>query len=227
MTSSDVLHTFVCACCSGERLLALEQMLLSLGNFDLSLLKHPDQHVREGCIVDLFWAREVISDTVFGCIPKFPDVLLNFDSVIYADDNTFIAQLYSECLHHLARGKIPPLSLANHNVIGKLPPELSDLMPVKEAMVSKSRVKAWIIQLWECSDGETLANSQCRMKAHIIVFPQEPEQFQTVLPPPLANVSTPICVVFIGSKPPTAQYLWAHITPLLVIVRRVRMHLYG
>ena len=154
--------------------------------------------------------------------PELSDVLLNFESMIYADDEAYVAQLCSECSRYLARGKTPPLSLANHNLLGDVPSELKELTPVEEAMVSKCRVKAWIVQLRERTDGDALTNSQRGMKAHVMVFPQRPEQLETLLSPLLNNVSTAICVLFIGSKLPSANYLRTHATPL--IVHREKVH---
>lgn len=95
----------------------------------------------------------------------------------------------------------------NHNLLGDVPSELMDLTPVEKAMASKSRAKAWIVQLWERMDGDALTNSQQEMKSHVMVFPQRPEQLEMLLPPSLNDLSTAICVIFIGLRPPSTDYL--------------------
>jgi hypothetical protein len=55
-----------------------------------------------------------------------------------------------------------------------------------------------------------------------MIFPQEPERLLSLLPPSLTDVSTPICVVFVGSSPPTTEFLRDHAKPLIVRRERVR-----
>ncbi|KAJ7832277.1 hypothetical protein B0H13DRAFT_1654290 [Mycena leptocephala] len=51
------------------------------------------------------------------------------------------------CCTDLKANKVPPLSTANNNYLGPVPPELKDLTIVEEAMISLCRAKCWIVQL--------------------------------------------------------------------------------
>ncbi|THU75801.1 hypothetical protein K435DRAFT_706396, partial [Dendrothele bispora CBS 962.96] len=114
--------------------------------------------------------------------------------------------LCPECYRFLTRGKVPPLSLANHMFLGDVPPELRDLTVVEEAMIARCRTKCWIIQLKEeerASDPIT----QRGVKGHIIIYPQQPSAVAKLLPPSIEEISSPICVLFIGSQPPSSEWL--------------------
>ena len=42
-----------------------------------------------------------------------------------------------ECYSYVLKGKTPPLSLANHLLLGDVPSELRDLTPVEESMIAR------------------------------------------------------------------------------------------
>jgi len=52
------------------------------------------------------------------------------------------------------------------------------------------------------------------MKGHIIIYPQRPERIATILPPTIDDIVTPICVIFVGSSSPTAEWLKEKAKPL-------------
>ncbi|KAI9067801.1 hypothetical protein FKP32DRAFT_1609249 [Trametes sanguinea] len=54
------------------------------------------------------------------------------------------------------------------------------------------------------------------MKGHIIVHPQRPEKLLDVLPLPVEDIITPICIIFVGSKPPSKEWLQKKAKPLVV-----------
>lgn len=64
------------------------------------------------------------------------------------------------------------------------------------------------------------------VRGHIIVYPQRPSSISTSLPPPIDDVVTPICVVFVGSKAPTAEWLQTKANPLTVRHEKVMNALY-
>ncbi|KAF9516209.1 hypothetical protein BS47DRAFT_1292747, partial [Hydnum rufescens UP504] len=68
----------------------------------------------------------------------------------------------------------------------------------------------------------SLPTMQRGMRGHVIVFPSKPESLSPYLPPPIDEVITPICVVFVGSSPPSQEWLSMHAKPL--IVRREKVH---
>ncbi|KAI9574034.1 hypothetical protein HD554DRAFT_2319721 [Boletus coccyginus] len=62
---------------------------------------------------------------------------------------------------------------------------------------------------------------QWGMHGHIIIFPQEPERVVDLLPPPIMDIITPICVIFVGSSPPSKQWLHEHACPLIIRKEKV------
>ena len=60
------------------------------------------------------------------------------------------------------------------------------------------------------------------MKGHIIVYPQCPSDIARVLPPSLDELTTPICVLFVGSSPPTDKWIHEKAKPLAVRREKVR-----
>ena len=88
------------------------------------------------------------------------DILLDPKGVHHSESNEVYLKLCSPCLSSLRSGKVPPLSLANHNFLGAVPDELKDLTVVEEAMIAHCRVKCWIIQLKEDNQDLTLPHAQ-------------------------------------------------------------------
>ncbi|KAJ7672932.1 hypothetical protein B0H17DRAFT_889250, partial [Mycena rosella] len=86
-------------------------------------------------------------------------------------------------------------------------------------MIALCRAKCWIIQLHD--EDPHMPTTQRGVKGHIIVYPQKPSAVATSLPPALDDVTTPICVIFVGSSPPTAEWLQNKATPLIIRKERV------
>ena len=63
------------------------------------------------------------------------------------------------------------------------------------------------------------------MKGHIIVYPQCPSGIARVLPPSLDELTTLICVLFVGLSPPTNEWIHAKAKPLAVHHEKVRVAL--
>lgn len=57
--------------------------------------------------------------------------------------------------------------------------------------------------------------------SHIIVYPNRPSAIATSLPLSIDDVIAPICVIFVGSKPPTQEWLQKKATPLIVRKEKV------
>ncbi|KAJ7039433.1 hypothetical protein C8F04DRAFT_899339, partial [Mycena alexandri] len=89
-------------------------------------------------------------------------------------------------------------------------------------MIALCRAKCWIIQLRESASDTTIPFSQRGVRGHIIVYPQRPSAIARTLPPSISDVTTPICVVFVGSQPPTAEWLKQKASPLIVRKERVK-----
>ncbi|KAJ7018893.1 hypothetical protein C8F04DRAFT_877553, partial [Mycena alexandri] len=88
-------------------------------------------------------------------------------------------------------------------------------------MIALCRAKCWIIQLREDASDASIPFAQRGVRGHIIVYPQRPSAIAQSLPPSLTDVTTPICVVFVGSRPPTAEWLKEKAKPLIVRKERV------
>ncbi|KAK6988532.1 hypothetical protein R3P38DRAFT_2442792, partial [Favolaschia claudopus] len=54
------------------------------------------------------------------------------------------------------------------------------------------------------------------VKGQVIIDPQQPSKLADVLPPTLEEIVSPVCVLFVGSNPPTNEWLREHAKPLAV-----------
>ncbi|KAJ7020464.1 hypothetical protein C8F04DRAFT_879897, partial [Mycena alexandri] len=88
-------------------------------------------------------------------------------------------------------------------------------------MIALCRAKCWIVQLREDDAETSIPISQRGVKGHIIVYPQRPSSIAQSLPPSLEDIITPVCVIFVGSKPPTEEWLRTKAHPLIVRKERV------
>ncbi|KAJ7847669.1 hypothetical protein B0H13DRAFT_1557877, partial [Mycena leptocephala] len=121
----------------------------------------------------------------------------------------------------LEEEKMPALALANKMFLGSVPPELKDLTIIEESMIARCSSKCWIVQLKEENQDLVLASTQRGMKGHIMIYPQQPSNIASILPPSL-EITSPVCVLFVGSSPPTPEWLRDHAKPLAVNATRVR-----
>ena len=135
------------------------------------------------------------------------------------DDETI--SFCKDCYSHIRKSKTPPLSLANNLLLGDVPPELQALTVVEESMIARCRAKICIIQL-KAQENSVLPNAQRALHGHIIIYPQKPDNLLHVLPPTINEACIPICVVFVGSRPPSQQWLREKAKPLIVRRERVR-----
>ena len=131
-------------------------------------------------------------------------------------DDTLYLSLCPPCRNALSRGKLPRFALANLNVIGPVPPELQSLTLVEELIISRCRAKMCVVKLQDHNDDVELPTVQRGMKGHIIVFPQHPENISNVMPAPIHDIISPICVLLCSSTVPTPQWLKEKARPLIV-----------
>lgn len=120
------------------------------------------------------------------------------------------------CFSYLKNHKTPLTALANHIYLGDIPDGLKDLTVVEEAMIAQCRAKCWVIQLKEDNQDLALPHSKHGMKSHIIVYPQQPSDIATVLPPSVEEMNAPICVVFVESSPPSDEWIQEKAKPLTI-----------
>jgi hypothetical protein len=106
--------------------------------------------------------------------------------------------------------------------LGPIPSELKDLTIIEEAMIARCRAKCWIVQLKEENLSAVTPDSQLGIKGHVIIYPQRPSEIANLLPPSKQDILTPVCILFVGSTPPTAEWLRGKAKPLCV--RREKVH---
>ncbi|THU80767.1 hypothetical protein K435DRAFT_621988, partial [Dendrothele bispora CBS 962.96] len=96
-------------------------------------------------------------------------------------------------------------------------------------MIARCRSKAWIVKLHDngsesafdahnitgMSEGGSSAILQRGVKGHIIIYPQNPTSVLDLLPPPMEDLCTAVCVIFVGPHPPSQDWLKEKATPLI------------
>lgn len=60
------------------------------------------------------------------------------------------------------------------------------------------------------------------MKGHIIIYPQNPSSVAQVLPPSIEEITSPLCVLFVGASEPSEEWLREKAKPLAVRGHKVR-----
>jgi hypothetical protein len=147
------------------------------------------------------------SDNIFES-----ELILELSGVhqISRDTSGYEINLCLSCLRAIEKGKTPALALANCTYLGSVPSELQYLTPIEESMVALCRAKCWIVQLSEQDDHDpdhTFPHIQRGFHGNIIIYPQQPQQIATILPPSVEQITSPICVIFVGSSPPSHEWL--------------------
>ncbi|KAJ6552631.1 hypothetical protein DFH09DRAFT_835333, partial [Mycena vulgaris] len=89
-------------------------------------------------------------------------------------------------------------------------------------MIARCCSKCCILQLKEENQDLVLQSTQRGIKGHIIVYPQQPSKLADILPPSIEEITAPICVLFVGSSPPSLEWLREHAKPLAVNAAQVR-----
>ena len=205
-TSSSALSTFTCAVCSSETYCADKQERL-LSELDMEILKIPPS-------ID-----NLPHPYVDG---PLKNTLVDPKGISSDKNGNLLALLCKTCQSALNHDKKPPLSLVNGTYLGPVPSELHDLTPIEEAMIARCRSKCWVIQLKEENSKSSMPDTQRGFHGHIIIYPQKPSEISQLLPPPIDDIITPICVLFIGSTPPTTKWLQEKAKPLCVQREKVR-----
>ncbi|KAF8227789.1 hypothetical protein L208DRAFT_1041701, partial [Tricholoma matsutake] len=111
------------------------------------------------------------------------------------------------CSHSLHGGKLPCAALSNHTFLGDVPEVLQDLTVIEESIIVLVRAKCYIVQLKADNEDVSVPNLQRGMRGHVIMYPQKTSTIAKQLPCLIKDIVTPICVLFIGSSPPTKKWL--------------------
>jgi hypothetical protein len=206
LTSSKMLKSFTCASCA-ERVRDVNRTDLPIANINLDLLRSPVSSAHDD--------PRVVPPLPFTDGPLC-GVLVDPAGVLHQSDGSVCLSLCTICKSALSRHKLPRFSLANLNILGAVPPELRDLTLVEELIVARCRAKLCIVKLQDHCDDVELPTVQRGIKGHVIVFPQHPETVSEVMPAPLSDIITLVCIIFCGSTKPTLQWLKEKARPLVV-----------
>jgi len=133
--------------------------------------------------------------------------------------------LCCSCLHDIKKSKTPALALANRTFLGPTPSQLKDLTLIEESMIALCRAKSYIVQLSEQDSNLTSPQNQRGFHGNIIIYPQQPEKIASILPPSIEDTTSLICVIFVGSSPPSVEWLRHKARPLAVRANKIRQAL--
>lgn len=138
------------------------------------------------------------------------------EGVIDADNSDPKLRICKTCFSSLSNNELPKLSLANDLSTGKVPKCLEDLTMVEESFCALATGRCCLIQLHSEKNDDSSPISQRGYRGHVIIYPRKPSSFANVLPPPMEDIITPMCVIFIGSTAPTKEWLLKKARPLVV-----------
>ena len=222
ITSSAALTSLTCASC-GTSTSKKKAKQCAIADIDLSLLKRPDLFEEDFEQPEDNWLDPEIAP------PPMPydhgplkDVLVDPAGVAVGPEGTIRLVMCNTCSTSVKNKRVPPLALSNRMYIGPIPPELQDLTVVEEAMVARCRAQCWVVQLKEESQDIVVPTSQRGMKGHIIIYPQNPSAVAESLPPAVEEITSPLCVLFVGAMKPTDEWLRDKAKPLAVRGDKVR-----
>ena len=211
-TSSTALSNFTCACCARDLPIG-ERIRKAAADIDLSLLEGPVAHWNDSAFLP--------PPTPFTT-GLLKDKLIDVHGVVMGDDGNVTLELCNACSRGLRRGKVPKYALANKMYVGPVPQELSDLTMIEESMIARARAKSWIVKLQEHDSVSSSPTAQRGVKGHTIIYPQQPGELASILPRPVAETLTFICVIFVGSTTLTKAWLREKAKPLVVRREKVR-----
>jgi hypothetical protein len=107
----------------------------------------------------------------------FEGALIDQDGVESRESGEPVLATCENCFSFLKRGKLPRLALPNHNFLGPVPGELTDLTMIEEAMIARC-AKCWILQLKEEDDYSTPITQSCySLSAETFCYCKGPTSF--------------------------------------------------
>ncbi len=213
-TSSDALRTSTCAVCSAYY--PLHHMKdVSSSEIPSDVLKVPEledgaKASWPGTSIPLPYNQGLLSRVQID--PRGVELNSMGDAVL---------SMCKDCLRDVKKGVVPRLSLANGLFLGNIPDELRELTIIEESMIALCQSKCYIVQLKEENKEIESAGTQYGMKGHVIVYPQRPSHAASCFPPSIEEITSPICVLFVGSQKPSDAWLRDHTKPLAVNGGRV------
>ena len=210
-TSSTALASFTCACCSCD--MPLHQKMGKLvSDVDIELLNGPTTH----------WNNPSFKPppAAFENGPLKGKLLDAHGVRMEGGDMTL--ELCCECSCSLHKHILPKHVLANKLYVGPVPDKLHDLTMVEECMIARACAKSWIVKLQENDTDSALPTIQHCLKGHTIIYLQQPDTLATMLPAPVRNTITFICIIFVGNLKLTKEWLYKKAKPL--VMHREKVH---
>jgi len=106
----------------------------------------------------------------------------------------------------------PPASRGKSGIlklfVGPAPELLADLtMMIEVCMIARARAKSWIVKSQESDSNLTSPIAQRGLKGYTTIYPQQPDELAEVLPPPVGETLTFICVILVGSSKLAQEWL--------------------
>ena len=92
-------------------------------------------------------------------------------------------------------------------------------------MIALCHAKCCVVHLKADGQEYVSHSAQHGVKGNLIVYPQTPSDIAKKLPPSIEDIASPICVLFIGSHPPSNEWLRDKAKPLAVRGSKVRQAL--
>ncbi|KAK0186282.1 hypothetical protein F5146DRAFT_936137 [Armillaria mellea] len=83
-------------------------------------------------------------------------------------------------------------------------------------MIALCQAKCMILQLKEEDGAINLPTTQHGLKGNVIIYPQRPSDIMSMLPPSLEEITSPICILFVGLQAPSQDWLRNHAKLLAV-----------
>ena len=220
LTSASTLKTGVCAACAQSCPCRLLETIRP-SSIDLNLLRRPDAFDVDEMVVEP-WLCNSVSAPIFPFRDgPLADILLDPKGVNGQGSETELTVCKS-CLSSLRCGRIPDFALSNHMFIGDVPSELKDLTIVKESMIALCRTKCCILRLKADGNNHATPTAQRALKGNLIIYPQHPSDVAKKLPLSVEEITSPICVLFVGSNPPSNEWLRTKAKPLAICAHKVR-----
>jgi hypothetical protein len=138
-----------------------EHILLSAYEVDLDVLQRPDGIDQSGSnmnsVQDNIEENEWLPWLDSNCMPPnlpfidgpLQDLILEPAGISIDEQGESILSMYGECSSSIQNGVLPPILLANQLFLGQIPPELKDLTPIEESMITLCQAISCIVQLKE------------------------------------------------------------------------------
>lgn len=215
-TGPETCSSFICCCC-GRRVRFEKPVDVAEGELSLDVLKRSGY---AGCPPSV--ARNEFNFS--------QDLVLEYQGV-FMRDRSIVLRFCQSCYGSLCRDKLPRLALANHLYVGEVPLELKELTIVEEALLALCRAKVTIITLNGAASNTSSplaeastnhSHAQKGFKGHAVAYMTNPHKLTRVLPRTVEEIVRYICVIFIGSHPPTKEWMRKYARPL--VVRRRHIH---